>query len=150
VPTSRTKAQTWAWTLDKPAEGWAKSDFDAKTWKSGPGGFGTKGTPGAVVRTEWKTKDIWIRREFDLPKGDAGEISLLMHHDDDVEVYLNGVLALKVVGYTGDYEEFAISKAALETLKAGKNTIAIHCHQHAGGQYIDAGLIRLVPRGPGK
>ena len=99
-----------------------------------------------MVRTEWKTSDIWIRREFDLPKGDRGEISLLMHHDDDVKVYLNGVLAFEAKGYTGDYEEFAISKAALQTLKAGKNVIAIHCHQHTGGQYIDAGLIRLVPR----
>jgi Glycosyl hydrolases family 2, TIM barrel domain/Glycosyl hydrolases family 2, sugar binding domain/Glycosyl hydrolases family 2 len=150
VPTSRAKAQTWSWTLDKPAERWAKPDFEAKTWKSGPGGFGTKGTPGAVVRTEWKTSDIWIRRAFDLPKGDGGEISLLMHHDDDVEVYLNGVLALKVVGYTGDYEEFALPKAALEALKPGKNVIAIHCHQHTGGQYIDAGLIRFAPRGAGK
>ena len=103
-----------------------------------------------MVRTEWKTKDIWIRREFDLPKGDLGELSLLMHHDDDVEVYLNGVLAVKKTGYTSDYEEFALTKAALGALKAGKNTIAIHCHQHTGGQYIDAGLIHLVPRRAGK
>ena len=150
LPTSRAKAQTWAWTIDKPTEGWSKADFEAKGWKSGPAGFGTKGTPGAVVRTEWKTGDIWIRREFDLPKGDLGEVSLLMHHDDDAEVYLNGVLALKVKGYTSDYEEFALPKAALGALKPGKNTIAIHCHQYAGGQYIDAGLIRLVPRRPGK
>ncbi len=150
VPTSKLKAHTWSYTLDKPAEGWFKADFEAKGWKSGPAGFGTKGTPGAVVRTEWKTKDIWIRREFDLPKGDLGELFLLMHHDDDVEVYLNGVLAVKKTGYTGDYEEFALTKAALGALKAGKNTIAIHCHQHTGGQYIDAGLIQLVPRRAGK
>ena len=150
VPTSKTKAQVWSYTFDKPAEGWAKADFDAKAWKTGPAGFGTKGTPGSVVRTEWKTDDIWIRRAFDLPKGERGEFFLLMHHDDDVEVYLNGVLAFEAKGYTSDYEEFVVSKAAQATLKPGKNTIAIHCRQYAGGQYIDAGLIRLVPRGPGK
>jgi hypothetical protein len=150
VPTSKVKAYTWSYTFDKPNDGWSKPDFDAKTWKTGPAGFGTKGTPGAVVRTEWKTNDIWIRRAFELPKGDRDEFFLQMHHDDDVEVYLNGVLAFEAKGYTGDYEEFAVSKAAQATLKAGKNTIAIHCRQFAGGQYIDAGLIRLVPRGLGK
>ena len=29
------------------------------------------------------------------PKGDSGELFLLMHHDDDAEVYLNGVLAVE-------------------------------------------------------
>ena len=99
-----------------------------------------------MVRTEWKTPDIWIRREFDLPKVDLSTLSLLMHHDDDVEVYLNGVLAIKVKGYTSNYEEFGISEAARKTLKPGQNVIAIHCHQNRGGQFIDAGLIRLKPR----
>ena len=146
VPTSKAKAQTWSYTLDKPAEGWYKPDFKAEGWKTGPGGFGTAGTPGAVVRTEWKTDDIWVRREFDLPRGELGELYLLLHHDEDAEVYLNGVLAVKTTGYIGDYEEFAIEPAAREALKAGKNVIAIHCRQTKGGQYIDAGLIRLKAR----
>ena len=38
------------------------------------------------------------------------------------------------------------------SLKKGperKNTLAIHCHQTTGGQYIDAGLLDIVelPRG---
>ena len=151
MPTSRAKARTWAYTFDKPADGWAKPDFDAKAWKTGPAGFGTKGTPGAVVRTEWKTRDIWLRREFELPEGDRGEFALLMHHDDDVEVYLNGVLAVRRRRATrATTRSSPCRRPAQATLKPGKNVIAIHCHQHAGGQYIDAGLIRLVPRGPGK
>ena len=106
-------------------------------------GFRTKGTPGAVVRTEWKTDDIWLRREFDLPNGDLGEVYLLLHHDEDAEVYMNGVLALKVNGYITDYEEFALTKEGRKALVPGKNVIAIHCHQTTGGQYIDAGFVRM-------
>jgi hypothetical protein len=143
VPTSREKPQTWHWTLTKPAEDWYKPDFKPESWKTGPGGFGTRGTPGAVVRTEWKTDDIWIRRDFDLPRGELGEVYLLLHHDEDATVYINGVLALKVAGYISDYEEFALTPEGRKALKPKRNTIAIHCHQTTGGQYVDAGLVRV-------
>ena len=31
-------------------------------------------TPGAVVRTEWKSPDIWLRRTFDLKEVAKGEV----------------------------------------------------------------------------
>jgi hypothetical protein len=143
VPSSKEKAQTWRYTIEKPGENWYKPDFKDSEWKEGPGGFGTRGTPGAVVRTEWKTDDIWIRREFELANVPKGDVYLFLHHDEDAEVYINGVLAAKVAGYITDYEEVAILPTARAALKAGKNTIAIHCHQTKGGQYIDAGLVTL-------
>ena len=143
VPTSQQNGLKWLYTTTKPADDWFKPGFDAKGWQEGVGGFGTKGTPGAVVRTEWKTADIWLRREFDLPAGNYSALQLYIHHDENAEVYINGVLAAKISGYTTDYEEFPIAPEALATLKPGRNTIAVHCHQTQGGQYIDVGLVEV-------
>ncbi|HEV3417407.1 MAG TPA: glycoside hydrolase family 2 TIM barrel-domain containing protein, partial [Pirellulales bacterium] len=139
--TSEREPHDWRYTLDKPSDSWMKADFDDSAWRSGPAGFGTIGTPGAVVRTVWKTSDIWLRRTIDLPAGKLFDPSLLMHHDDDAEVYLNGVLAVKTKGYTTRYESFAIRDEARKTLHPGKNVIAVHCHQYSGGQYIDVGIV---------
>ena len=40
----------------------------------------------------WGLPRAWLRRTFDLPEGlDARNLYLVMHHDEDAEVYLNGV-----------------------------------------------------------
>jgi Glycosyl hydrolases family 2, sugar binding domain/Glycosyl hydrolases family 2, TIM barrel domain/Glycosyl hydrolases family 2 len=140
VPTAREKGQAWRYTLDEPPADWFKPDFDDTAWRQGKGGFGTKGTPGAVVRTEWKTANIWLRRDFTLPEGKLAKPHLIVHHDEDVEIYLNGVLAAKAGGFLTDYEEMPISPEALATLKPGKNYLAVHCNQTTGGQYIDVGI----------
>jgi hypothetical protein len=130
----------WRYTTQKPADGWFKPGFDDLAWKQGAAGFGTQGTPGAVVRTEWNSPDIWLRREFTLSEGPWDTLELFLHHDEDAEVYLNGVLAAKVTGYTTDYEHLAINASARIALKPGSNNIAVHCRQTSGGQYIDVGL----------
>ncbi|MDB5321425.1 MAG: beta-galactosidase/beta-glucuronidase, partial [Phycisphaerales bacterium] len=141
LPTSEKQPQTWRYTIEKPADdNWFKPDFNDTTWKSAPGGFGTQNTPGATVRTEWKTADIWIRQSFELKDAPTAPL-LIMHHDEDAEVYLNGVPAAKATGFIGTYEEFDLTKEAKATLKPGKNTIAVHCHQTTGGQYIDVGIV---------
>jgi hypothetical protein len=149
VPTSQKEAQKWRFSLDKPADGWQKPGFDDAGWKEGPGGFGEKSTPGTTVRTDWKTPDIWLRRTFDLPAGKHEGLHLSIHHDEDAEVYLNGVLAAKTTGYITDYTLIAFDEAALKALREGTNTLAVHCHQTGGGQYIDVGLMEVV-EGDGK
>jgi hypothetical protein len=145
VPTSQQQGIPWRFTLDKPAGDWVKHQFDDSAWKQGPGGFGTRGTPGAVVRTEWKTDDIWLRRPFDWPGGKLAKPELMVHHDEDVEVYINGVLAGQAGGYICDYEEMEMTPEGAAALKPGKNVLAVHCHQTTGGQYIDVGIVSVAP-----
>ena len=145
VPDSRTDAQTWKYVLEKPTEDWFKRDFNDGPWKTSNGGFGEKSTPGSVVGTEWKSKDIWLRRDFELKQPISGEVRLVMHHDDEAEVFVNGIRATKVAGWATDYRTFAISEEAAKSLTPGKNSIAVYCHQDAGGQYVDVGIVELIP-----
>ncbi len=146
VPTSEKDAQKWRYTLAKPADEWEKADFDASKWDEADGGFGTKGTPGAIVRTEWKTADIWLRRTFDLKDAPTGAVVLRVHHDEDADVFINGVPALKAPGFTSEYTEYFLTAEGRRALKKGTNVIAIHCKQTTGGQYIDAGLLEVVEK----
>ncbi|HEV3004683.1 MAG TPA: DUF1549 and DUF1553 domain-containing protein [Pirellulales bacterium] len=146
VPTSQQAAQTWRFTIADPVEGWFSPGFDDSAWQQAPGGFGTAGTPGAVVRTVWNNERIWLRRHFELAgeaalPGELARLRLLAHHDDEVDVYLNGVLAARTAGFTVKYESLAIHSDALAALKPGDNVLAVHCHQTTGGQYIDVGLV---------
>lgn len=146
VPTAQNERVLWRYTLSEPPSDWFKQEFDASSWEEAEGGFGAPGTPGAIVGTEWHSSDIWLRRSFSLPELSQEELSKLLlriHHDEDAEVYLNGVLALRVGGFTTDYEEELISKEALAALHpGGENVMAVHCHQSEGGQYIDVGIVR--------
>ncbi|HSV13963.1 MAG TPA: DUF4965 domain-containing protein [Tepidisphaeraceae bacterium] len=143
-PGSKMDGVIWRYTTDRPADGWMSQTFNDHSWKKGPGGFGTNGTPGAMVRTRWNTPDIYIRREIIVPAGtDIAALQLYVHHDEDATIYLNGVLAAQISGFTTDYDPVEIIPAAKAALKPGTNLLAVHCHQTVGGQYIDVGLARI-------
>jgi hypothetical protein len=93
------------------------------------------------VRTTWSTPDVWLRRSIEIDVDPDAKLFLLVHHDEDVEIYLDGVLAAKAAGFTTGYEPLAILPEARAALVRGANTIAIHCRQTTGGQYVDAGIV---------
>jgi len=144
VPTSQSKGQQWRYTMSEPADGWELKDFDDSAWKKGTGGFGTVGTPGAMVRTEWKGSDIWLRREFRLKDTRLNRPYLMIHHDEDAQVYVNGKLVAKLEGYTTGYVRVALDEKGWAVLSEGPNCLAAHCHQTGGGQYIDVGLVDVI------
>lgn len=145
LPTAQTARPEWRYTTQEPPSGWEKPGFDASGWKTGVAGFGTQGTPGSIVRTEWNTPSIWLRREFNLPSDDQSSYKLVIHHDEDVDVYINGVPAAKLAGHIGEYSEFDINPEAKAALKQGDNLIAVRCRQTTGGQYVDVGIIKVEP-----
>jgi hypothetical protein len=134
---------TWKFTTSDPGDQWLLPDFNDSAWKKGVGGFGTDGTPGALVGTSWNTSDIWLRREFTLGLEDLRDAQIQLHHDEDAEIYLNGILAAQVNGFSTNYFEKGINTDAAGTLKPGVNQMAVHCHQTQGGQFIDAGIVVL-------
>jgi hypothetical protein len=143
VPTAADRPSTWRYTFEAPPADWAVPGFSDSAWRSGPSGFGTAGTPGAVIGTVWSTPDIWIRRTFTIGKQKLLDPHLYLHHDEDAEVYLDGVLIASPKGYTSSYTLFPLKSEAVALLTPGTHTLAIHCHQTTGGQYIDAGIVDI-------
>lgn len=74
----------------------------------------------------------------------AGELRFYVHHDEDCEIYLNGVLAARMMGWTTDYRSFRMTPESIATLKPGRNIMSVHCLQKSGGQYIDVGLMEVT------
>jgi hypothetical protein len=138
APTSKTATTTWKYTTTQPADTWMNPDFDASSWQTGNGGFGQ--TVPQPTGTPWTTGDIWLRREFTVTSLLDVWPVIRMFHDEDVEVYLNGVLAVKTSGFNTVYCDNEVLPEARTALKVGTNVLAIHCRQTGGGQYIDAGV----------
>ena len=116
--------------------------LDASNWQVGPGGFGRTSNPTAVVKTAWTSDDIWLRREVALGGSDLDDILGWMNHDDDAEVYINGVLVIRAPGATPSYEDFSFNLRGRRAFRPGKNLIAIHCRNTGGDQYIDFGFVK--------
>ena len=147
IPTSKDQARTWRYTTTEPPGNWTAPDFDDSSWSEGPGGFGTEGTPGAKVGTTWDTSDIWLRGTMtvdEMPR--EGGFGLIIHHDEDAEVYVNGTRIASLKGYVSSYQTVPLPEEAKKAFRRGANTVAVHCHQTGGGQFIDVGLVLIQER----
>ena len=148
VPTSQTTAQTWKYRFNQPSAGWITTSYDDNTanWTNAPGGFGAGNPPNTagIVRTTWNTSDIWLRRTFNpgsLTAQQRSNLFFTVYHDEDVEIYVNGVLAASTAGYRTSYGLLTMTEAGRAAIIANAtNVLAVHCHQTGGGQYIDVGL----------
>jgi hypothetical protein len=125
------------YSMNTPETGWMNPAFDDSNWKVGFAPFGDNRT----AKTQWLTKDIWVRRSFNLKDIQPGNLFLKLHHDDNVEVYLNGVQIHSHRGWLNKFQYYAVSEAARKTLKPENNVLAIHCANTAGGAWLDAGFV---------
>jgi len=146
LPNSQNQPHIWNYTTNTPAANWYTTNFDDSSWKSGPAGFGTSFTPGAVVRTTWNSSDIWLRQKFTmgpLSAADRANLTFNLYHDEDCQIYINGVLAGSVSGYSPTYILLPMTTAGQNALiPNATNVIAVHCINTTGGQDIDVGIAR--------
>ena len=139
------KCGKWRYTTAKPEINWMKPGFNDAGWRKGTAGFGTSGTPGGKHNTDWKTPAIWMRTTLKLDGCGKDSYRFIVCHDEDVDIYVNGVHAASAKGYVTDYVALKPGSKAMAALKAGDNTIAVRCRQTGGGQYIDVALYDTQP-----
>ena len=139
APMATYEAWNGKFTTKSPLESWNRQDFDDASWEAGKGAFGTRGAQS--MSTLWKTKDIWVRREFEIPEDlTTDETFLIYSHDDNIEIYLNGKELVNSGFATGNN---IVTKIDNSLLKRGqKNVLAAHCQNPMGGGLVDFGLIQ--------
>jgi Glycosyl hydrolases family 2, sugar binding domain/Glycosyl hydrolases family 2/Glycosyl hydrolases family 2, TIM barrel domain len=131
-------AKPYHFTTTAPPANWTKAETDDSGWDSGLAPFG-HALPG--VRTTWTNDDIWLRQSFDSETEHIQAASLVIFHDEDTEIYVNGQPIWKRGGFTTAYEAFGITEALQKALRKGRNILAVHTHQTVGGQFIDLALL---------
>ena len=134
---------TWRYTFEKPTDDWLQPNFDDANWKTGVAGFGGA-VPGGNPHTAWNTENIWLRHAFEIQEVPR-TLNLEIHHDEDVEVFLNGTRVFAQTGHLTVYQTVRLDAATSHLLRIGRNVLAVHCLQTAGGQYVDVGLTSAAP-----
>lgn len=139
---SKWKYQMLASSMDSQL--WKEISFDDTGWSEGVAGFGNGGLQGASENTKWNSSYIYLRKwyNFDTLKAiNMDKLMMQVFHDEDCEIYINGILAAKLSGYTNRYEFIEISKEAKDSLKIGQpNLIAVKCKNVEGNQFVDLGF----------
>ncbi len=142
APTAQNEPVRWRYTMNAPGDDWMQPKFDDGSWLEGAAGFGNSTFTNRAVRTVWNEPEIWLRREVTLDRRDLRGLAVKCLHESDVEIYLNGVLAVKTGGRKQDYEELDLKPAAQKALRRGTNLIAVRCKQNKNGSFIDVGLVQ--------
>jgi hypothetical protein len=133
------EAWTARYTNEEPQENWTDGDFDDSGWKQGTAAFGKRENQN--VNTTWDSEHIWLRRTFTLDDDLSDKKVLLEYsHDDDVEIYINGIEAVRVNDRCQDNALLELPDEIVSSLQKGENLIAAHCRNKVGDAYLDLGL----------
>lgn len=140
-PLSNEKVYAAKYTTEKPADEWMDIDFNDKDFIPATFPFGTKtGGPS----TEWNTKEIWIRRNFDVFDTNISHLFLYLKNDDGAEVYINGEKVFECTNVNNSYTAYELPQSIIKKLHRGKNLLAIHCTNTGGEAWLDAGLATKI------
>jgi hypothetical protein len=121
---------------DKPADDWLQQKFDDSAWKTGLAPFAN----GDRGRTEWKTREIYFRKTFEYDGSALKNGAVVISHNDNTEIYINGQKILGVTGSKG-YHMPLVTESLQKALHKGTNTIAVHSHEGGQGQFIDLAIL---------
>ena len=141
LPASDEKDYTVKYTESEPDAKWLQPGFDDKNWKTGAAPFGDNDR---LAKTKWTSKNLWIRRTFNLDKVDFKKLFLKLNHDDNIEVYLNGEKIYDFTGWIHKFKYIPVDATVAQKLKKGQNVLAIHIANTAGGAWLDAGLVTEI------
>ncbi|MDB4508388.1 metallophosphoesterase family protein [Akkermansiaceae bacterium] len=140
------KNAEWSYLAGSHPEGeWTAADYDVSQWEKGTAGFGYGDKDDVTILDDMRGKYsvVYIRREFDLPKGaNRQKLGINMSYDDAFIAYLNGKEVLRVgvdnkqgsaaAGFTlheanGKFDYFTL-RGIGKLLKPGKNVLSIEGH----------------------
>lgn len=141
VPASENQPYSARYTTSKPDEGWQNGSFDDGNWQSGQAPFVK---PYNNNGTKWDTREIWIRRAFEINDPGLNNLSLALRCDDNAEIYLNGQEIYRQKGALRNLQQFELADILRRNLKHGRNVLAIHAVNTGGRAYLDAGLSEKV------
>ncbi|MBX3096829.1 MAG: hypothetical protein KF812_08205 [Fimbriimonadaceae bacterium] len=137
------RSARWRMSLNAP-EGWMKAGFNDTDWAQARGGFGRKDGWDEHTVTPWTGPDIYLRTTAAMPADYAvGTAQLVIHYDNATEVYLNGELLWQSDrgAWNDRYEAIDVTARFRELVRVGPNTVAVHCHQDTGGQFLDLAIL---------
>ena len=118
--------------------------FNDAAWKTGAGAFGTKNEP--TARTEWNTREIWVRRTVEIPDTLPAEMPVYLEfsNDDDAVFYINGVEIYNTGSRCNKDRIIELPSEARAALTGGTNMLAAECINPVGFGLLDFGL--LIPK----
>ena len=133
--------KTWEghYTYTYPGTGWEKPDYNASAWRYGKAAFGTANLIG--VNTLFLTKDIWVRRRitFDPKTIHRKKLFVRFSHDDDFQLYINGLPVISEKGWQTDATA-EIPDSIARTMVNGEALLAAHCRNFNGDSMVDFGI----------
>lgn len=141
VPASDEINYVVPFTESDPGVNWMKNSFDDSQWKKGVAPFGNNPS---MTKTQWLSKDIWMRRKFTVENKGLEKLLLKLQHDDNVEVYLNEQLVYTKEGHTNKFIFIPIDEAIGKKIKKGENLLAVHVVNMRGGSWLDVGIVQEV------
>lgn len=140
--------EPWHFTTEKPtSENWFNPQYFqdvAAKFPLSAGPFGS--APGPGPKTDWTTSDLWVWRNVELPETWQNQPLLLqLHHDENVELYVNGKRVFSEIGHNSNYSYSYLTARQAEAFAPGVNYLAAHIQNTVGGQGFDLGIRQVNP-----